>query len=408
MKKPEWSDEQLEQMLSKMPQIRDSRNPHEIYRNISLKGNNKKKNRWILPSFAMAAVALLLFLLVPSLMNDNLVNMSGEKYSVDRGSEPEAVKAKAKQDDATNQIMEFNQDKDAKSEARIADYSDAQQEYVVRHLEEDEVLLTYGVTLDYVTFPTVVSLVVKSEGSNLVEQLEEYVPQFNELVQKNTNWGIDEFPTDYFANFSEVIDQDGVKVVRVDIADEIYPESFASAQMTQFGTALNSFRYLLENFDHIELYRDGKYGIPNGDWKVENSINIEKESHKAFLYFLREGSNHKILVPTFEKLENITEALEEMKKSYVNGDFKLNSTIPNSISVKEVNPVGDNLEITFETNAKLENNDTCILMLDAIMMTAKDFGYKTVTFKGAIDQIGDITFGKPEPVPLAPNPIKIN
>ena len=64
MKKSEWSDRQLEEILRQMPRINDCRHPYDIYQNLSIK--IKRKRAWVLPGIAMVASLLLLFILVPN------------------------------------------------------------------------------------------------------------------------------------------------------------------------------------------------------------------------------------------------------------------------------------------------------------------------------------------------------
>ena len=63
MKKSEWSDKQLEELLRQMPKIQDHRNPRDIYQNLSRK--KRKQPAWVIPAFATAA-ALLLFIYINS------------------------------------------------------------------------------------------------------------------------------------------------------------------------------------------------------------------------------------------------------------------------------------------------------------------------------------------------------
>ena len=42
MRKSEWSDKQLEDLLRQMPKIKDNRQPHEIYQSLSVKKENAR------------------------------------------------------------------------------------------------------------------------------------------------------------------------------------------------------------------------------------------------------------------------------------------------------------------------------------------------------------------------------
>ena len=73
MKKSEWSDKQLEELLRQMPKIKDHRNPRDIYQNLSLK--RRKKPAWILPAIASAAAVLLIVILIPKILVSNQIPM---------------------------------------------------------------------------------------------------------------------------------------------------------------------------------------------------------------------------------------------------------------------------------------------------------------------------------------------
>jgi hypothetical protein len=63
LKKPEWTDEQLENSLKKFPKIQDDRDPHDIYQNVLLKLKNRPLNPWLVPSIVTASFFLLFLVL---------------------------------------------------------------------------------------------------------------------------------------------------------------------------------------------------------------------------------------------------------------------------------------------------------------------------------------------------------
>jgi hypothetical protein len=69
VKKSEWSDKQLIELLRQMPKVQDHRNPRDIYQNLSLK-KRKKYPIWIGPAIAAAAAFLIVLILVPKLINN--------------------------------------------------------------------------------------------------------------------------------------------------------------------------------------------------------------------------------------------------------------------------------------------------------------------------------------------------
>lgn len=410
MKKSEWSDEQLEQMLTQMPGIKDKRKPQEIYQNISLKMNKKKRKVWLVPTIASAAAALLLFILAPSFIN-NMNSSSSDSAQMAKENSSIAMDSgnkEASSKDEAFSTLQKAEDPEQNEEARIFSFDEQpSQSYAVNSVGENEVLLTYGVYLGGAMFPSVVSVVVESDGENIVEQWQKNVTRVNDVIRQNTEWGIDEIPESYFMDFSEIVTKDNSKAVKAEVNNTIHTDSFAPAQSDQFRHTINSFRYLREDYQHVELFQNNQQGIMIGQTGIiENHIDVEKDTKKAYLYYMNEGSDYKVLALSSDDYNTIEQALEAMKVDVNQGDFILHPTIISEI--KEVKEDGKNLEVYFSDDTKLESTDNYILMLDAIKLTAKEFNFETVTFYGNIDQIGDVRFGEPTKVPLAPNPLPLN
>lgn len=409
MKKSEWNDEQLEQMLMQMPTIKDHRNPREIYQNISLKVNKKKRKKvWFVPTIATAAAALLLFILAPSLLNNfNMGSESSSDEAMENASmamDSEKSMEENPESDSIGMLAEPSKEEDT---ARVM-ITEEQQSYTVKNIDSNEVLLTYGVYLGGVIFPTTVSIVVQSDGDNVIEQWEKNIPLVNDIILRNPNYGIDPIPS-FFSDFSEIVKKDGSKIVRADVSDNVNTESFTTAQMDQFSNILNSFRLLTEDYQHVELYKNNQQGVINGqEGIVKNSIDLEKDTKYAYLYYMHEESGHKFLAPSSVEYSTIHEALEAMGESLEQGEYKLQPTIPANATIETIEPDGTNLDITFTDDTGLENNDTFIRMVEAILLTAKEFDFETVTFNGNIETIGDVPFGEPVAVPIAPNPLPLN
>ncbi|WP_440272527.1 hypothetical protein [Ferdinandcohnia sp. SAFN-114] len=409
MKKSKWSDEQLEQMLTQMPGVKDKRKPQEIYQNITLKMNKKKRKMWLVPTLASAAAALLLFILAPSFINNmnsssfDSAQMARENTNITMDSENREASSKDESFSTLQKEEEPQQDEEAGIYSFEGQPSNS---YAVKTVGENEVLLTYGVYLGGVMFPSVVSVIVDSNGENVVEQWQKTVPRVNEVIRKNKEWGIDEISNSYFEDFSEVVTKDNSKAVRVDVNNSINTESFATAEAAEFSHTISSFRYLLEDYQHVELFQNNQQGITIGQTGIiENYIDVEKDTKKAYLYYINDSSDRKILALTYEDFNTIEQALEAMKVEAKQGDYNLHPPIISEI--KQIKADGSNLEIHFSDDSDLENTDNYILMLDAIMLTAKEFNFETVTFYGNIDQIGDVRIGEQVPVPLAPNLIQL-
>ena len=111
MKKSEWSDKQLEELLRQMPKIQDHRNPRDIYQNLSIK--KRKRPAWLVPGFATAAALLLIFLLVPKMLDGTESSFDSAKQ--EKSSSEEKISLSddnssimmKKEDSCSKQRMEF-------------------------------------------------------------------------------------------------------------------------------------------------------------------------------------------------------------------------------------------------------------------------------------------------------------
>jgi len=81
LKRSEWNEKQLEEMLKQLPKIEDHRDPRDIYHNILYKRKAKKHMRWILPSASTVSVFFLLFLLFNGIENGSTPNESNKGKS---------------------------------------------------------------------------------------------------------------------------------------------------------------------------------------------------------------------------------------------------------------------------------------------------------------------------------------
>jgi hypothetical protein len=81
-------------------------------------------------------------------------------------------------------------------------------------------------------------------------------------------------------------------------------------------------------------------------------------------------------------------------------------TIPEDIQFR-LTTLDDQLFITPDNDQVFQDEQRALIMIEAILMTAKSFGYEFVTFNhvSTIDQIGPYQFSEPIEVPEAVNPV---
>ncbi|GGB33741.1 hypothetical protein GCM10011409_08960 [Lentibacillus populi] len=152
-----------------------------------------------------------------------------------------------------------------------------------------------------------------------------------------------------------------------------------------------------------DYLQEQKWGIDAETFQTAAQPVTDKAS---YYLFRAPGADRGFLIPiVLDTQTSIAAALNEMKQN--REASHVYRTIPTEIqfSVSTENQ----LEITLSNNAALPNTQEGITMIDAILMTAKSFGYASVTFHNTkVNQIGDYDLSKPIKVPKAVNPITID
>ncbi len=404
MKRSEWNDEQLENFLSQMPKVKDNRNPQEIYQNISLKVKKRRRPTWIVPSLAAVAAVVLLLVLSPSLLsslNNKESSMEESTFMAEDSGAQDTGMALLKEEvteESANERMDIS---------AVETEGDQSPTFVIREEDlQNKTLLTYTVPLENITFFTTVSLLTEEDGRSAIEKYNEYIPLLNNvLTERYDRWGLETFALDYIS-FTEENDQNGSKIVIVNIPSTVNPASFSSAEAGVFSrTIQSSFSHLKEDYTKAVFKVDGVAGIEIGQTgEVVESFNLEENSNLGYFLYTKEGSDQKFLVYSLNVFNSVDQAFEAMKSQEEMGDYILEPTIPLDMTF-EVN-ANNERHLTISITSPLEDSEAHIMALEAMMLTAKEFGFQTITFEGDLDRVGEVMIGTELQVPIAPNLIE--
>ncbi|MDF0726179.1 hypothetical protein PY093_05560 [Cytobacillus sp. S13-E01] len=410
MKKSEWSDEQLEHFLKQMPIVKDNRNPHDIYQSISSKVRRKQKRSWIVPTLATASALFLMVLIGSSFLNQS---NSSDLFSnsSQEGNANEArmfITNDAEDKLAENSRAAKSEDRDNFADTQITSMEPTTLEsYVIRDFTNKK-LFTFGIPDQTVQAVIPISVLIDNTNVSHIDLLPDVVQKVNEKLI-SSDYGLADFPLSRYS-FSEKLNKDESKNIILDFPKEMNAESFASAESFAFwGSLAETFRWFDADYKEIEFYQAGKMGVSIGQSGVESTTyELNKAGKRAYFMYRPFENGRKFLVP-YEvqgKSVTFTDALETMKNDLENGTFKLNPTIFKNVNFKIDETDTDNVTITFTEETSLEDNDPFVFMIDAIMLTAKEFGYKSVTFENAkLEKIGTWDLSSKNDVPVAPNPI---
>ncbi|MFC0271560.1 GerMN domain-containing protein [Metabacillus herbersteinensis] len=384
MKKSEWNDAQIEQLLHQLPPIKDSRKAEDIYQSIQLKSQNRKQPRtWMAPVLASAVALLLVALISPYFINQ-LMNGNGSQQQ-----ESASLSEEAKMDKGSSEESSLMADESSEVEPKM-ELALSQQTFVTKQEESQGIVtIAFADKVDQ----NVIPISVQGDATqNKVEQIQNLIPtiDFKKL-------GLE---SNLLKDFDFNVSKENPNDIIVTYSGE--GSITSSTQDLILQTVINeTFRW--QEFKVAKLYTKNQAGIDFGNTGYKESLPIKKEQQKAFFLYQLNNETAKLLAPSPNSYDSINEAIQQMTKGIPEQSLKP-SVVPN-ISISNVVEDGEELQISFDSDVQFENSEPYILMLEAILLTAKEFGIKRVSFQGInISQIGNIDVTKPVDVPYSPNP----
>ncbi|MFB3166096.1 hypothetical protein P5G62_002935 [Neobacillus sp. 179-C4.2 HS] len=384
MKKSEWSDKQLEELLRQMPKIHDNRNPRDIYQNLSIK--KRKRPAWLIPGFAAAAALLLFFLLVPKMLN-------GTQNSFDSAKQEESSsEAKMSQSDDHSSLLMKKEDSKSGSEPEMR-ITEINKNALYDNEVGDGTVITYWIPDSQAQNLVPISIVVTPDNNkNWLTIFTESMELLNE-----EEWGL----ADYYPLNAKLELDETKNTVIVDVPKN-HPYGQGSTAEINFITTLKNNIASNSNVNKILLKTDGQPGVELGNYGVLEEIEVKPEGKHAYFFYKPDGMDTTYLVPSTDTYLDINAALEAMKTDQQEQALKA-SLIP-SFPIKDVTAKENKLIITLDENAAMENSQETVNSYEAILLTAKEFGIDTITIVNApIQLLGPFDLTKEMKVPLAPN-----
>jgi hypothetical protein len=387
VKKSEWSDKQLEELLRQMPKIEDHRNPRDIYQNLSIK--RRKTPTWLLPSVAAVAALFLLFILVPKLM-------VGSEFSLDKVEQENSVEQKmslADDSSAGNENKSTAIEEDTPGEQPNIPMQEGNNTAVYENEVGNGQVLTYWIPDQQAQILIPVSTIVNVEGN------ESWLTLFNESMGnlKEEEWGL----SDYYPLNATIEFASNENSVVVDVpSDHKYGEG--STSETNFVNVVTKDIFSNSDINKIKLTTNGQNGIELGNFGLMDELIIESEEKHAYFFYYPEGMDIPFTVPSFESYNDINEAIEAMKLDQP--VLGLEASLVPSLIFKEVLIEGNKLILTLDENVNLKNDSSTLYSFEALLLTAKEFGIETIQIENApINQLGPFDLTSEIKVPVAAN-----
>ncbi|WP_144524209.1 sigma X negative regulator [Bacillus pumilus] len=360
----DWSEERIKVLLSQLPKVEDNRSSKQIYQQMLMTSRQKKKSaKWIGPAVATVVVLFMAFLISPHLFQpaaqDHHQQMKMDS-SADKGQVNATLEA-VKQTDGPSHVVSRNQQQKFMTVAYIDESTSQVVPISIEKEDEYDHLQNMVNTYEQVQLPEMTKPLqsymdmvdLREKGDTLIFQLKSDLSldtlkeanRFKDMVKETLKW----------SKYNQV----------------------------QIKTA---------NGSHLRIGANGSVG----------TISIEKQTKHA--YYVLENKSGTFLVPSKTHYSSYEDAVEAMKRT---SDAGLDPLIKDE-PIKEVTTKGKHVTITFGASAKLSDSNDHILLIEGLLLSAKDFGFTEVTIQQAgTDQVGPYELEEPIEVPALPNPVVI-
>ncbi|MEC1260491.1 RsiX protein [Bacillus swezeyi] len=371
MKKSEWNEDRLKALLSQLPTVKDNRSANQVYQKLILtkpKSKSPKKR-----AGAFAATVLVLFLLM--LMTPQLIEQIRSQNGTDA-----------------------NISSDGKLESGSMEMADAARSepastFVVSPEQKD----------NYITFAfldesksVVVPVSLQKNGS---------ITDIEDALSVYTDLGVGQFTsfnTTYLQQV-ELNEEKKSKKVKIQVNEKIPGLSVEDFELLK-EVINQTFKW--DSYDSVFFVsKEGEQDVDFDSFGMLADMAIIHETQRG--YFLYESSDGRpFLAPSTESYENIQEAIKDMRNEESGSHLK--SIMTGDMPIQDVQAKGKELTIRFSSAADIQNQTADILMVEGLLLTAKDFGFTKVKFKNAnTNKVGSYDLSKSVQVPYAPNPMTI-
>lgn len=373
--KSQWNEDEIKQLIQELPKIEDSRPKEEIWASIERK-RHKRKAFWLIPAIT-SVVAVIFFISVIQLPTNDHLSESTE-FSHDLAIEgKESVEEKAPltiEEDVQRNTTEF------KDTNRIF-----QEESHVIYAKPSTQIVTIGFLESSENYVIPVSFIGNGVEPAPV-QIQSILKNFN-----NHKYGL---KTNKLESIEMIVTDEQNKKVQLNLGENNF--DLLKNDQEMFNRVIQeTFRW--QSYNKI-------YITANENTEIEMPIN--KLLKKAYFVLEPQIEGKSFLVPSKQTYNTIEEALSAMKHGVESKS--LSPTILNDVEIKDIVKNNGTLTIEFQKSLETSSPKSALIMLEAILLTAKEFGYEYVQFEGMNDEkIGYLDLSKPVEVPYSPNPITV-
>ncbi|MEL3972389.1 hypothetical protein AAEO50_08870 [Rossellomorea oryzaecorticis] len=413
MKKSEWNDHDIKEMIKQLPRIKDDRHPSHIYSKVKKEKRPWNSVRRFVPALVTLAALFIVVLLSPALISQ--LNQSNQDSAMEGSFSTDSSGGEAKtatespaneldsdpgpaQDPKEESQLKMAEDNDKYSESITTPETELQHERLSVFKEDvaDKDYYSYGV-VSADAIPVPVSVITKAE-ENQKDWVEQYETISNLLPE--SDWGFQ----DYFPIKGDLSLGENKETVLLTM-DENHPYSGSSAIESNF---YQSLLYSFEEKDVKEIILQNKDGsTPEfSHYGTLSSIPLNQDLHHAFYSYSPNGRD-RYLVPDPVNRKNVKQSIGAMKET-PSGLFK--SVIPEHLSM-DVTESDDMVIVTFNEKVDLDsmNFQSAQELIEGILLTARSSGYEKVQFQNIVQgKWNGFNFAHPIETPLSPNKKSLN
>ncbi|WP_156289262.1 hypothetical protein [Oceanobacillus salinisoli] len=398
MKKQDRHDE-LIGLLKNMPDIKNKTDKNILYQRISSNNNNtsenveKAKRKMKLFPVLGSVLAVILIVCIPFLFNGTSFQTSEEQsnQAYDTQSTEDSLMEQESADESESaqefEIAEESGESNVTEEENISLYSNESQ-FVLDSINDNANIVYAAISDEQFQYAIPITFVV-SDSKNMNDHynnLEQYLREYNLTT------------ADYLLEGLSYNIHDTNKEVQISLPDDFSIESSARAAM--FEKLLETM-FIPAGIEKATFLSGSDEGVELGPYGEIDEMQLHDDGNASYKLY-----NDEFLVPIPHEGDNVEEAITEMKNNQE--AFDIFQTIPNEIDFS-IETFEDELRITYTGQAPLANDDQAIIMIEAILMTAKSYGFHFVNFDNMpLEQIGNYNFNEPIKVPEAVNPFDIH
>lgn len=402
-------NEKLKEQLRNLPKIKDHQSKDLLYEKIKLshpsRSSVRKRNglKWIIPSLAsLSAVLVFVIMLQSGIIKQDQIVEQFDQPEVDHQSDRDL--SLSSKEEETAQEFNIQVEDDDVNELEISEHeapNTINSGQLIYYKDENQFpTFTIAVADRQNMYPIPLTLVSSSSTGDP----NDYYNRINNFVNED-DFGVTTFPfEDIQFEFSSNQDQ-----LYMTVEDD-YQFPQGSSQAAMFQSMLN-LMFTDYSIDHIILQTNSTSGIDLGPIGFKEVFELEPVEHQAYkLYQHKEGE--RLLIPVERsdgnRIANFNEALKEMQIS--EPAFDISNSIPEEAQYQLEHINESTVSIAFSEYESFGNNKLTNEMIQAILVTAKSFGYTAVELNipGIDGQIGQFNINSKLSVPDGINPIVLH